>query len=566
MAAALFYGIALALVSANFAWFVVTKRKTESSLFVAMYLLMIIASIGYLYLGTSKSLDEALIATKMLYIGAEFIPFIMLAILTRLLKLKIHRIIMPLGMALAFAYFILITIFVRNGGPFYESASFQSFNGSGYIEKVYGPLHILTYIYSGLYIAALVGTTGYAFTKLKTFSYKNLLFIVATILIVMVFSFVSKAIHPAFDMIPYAYAIGGSIMLALIHRMNLYDIDYATTLNNANKEFYGCVAFDLYHKYLGCNDSTYKLHPELESQNIDRPLKDGKLKEIVDQLFIGVDDPTIDPFLHVDIGDRCYLYTLQRNQRHKKDYGYFLSIEDDTEQMKYVHLLENYSEELKAAVEEKTKHIEEIQGKIILAMADIVETRDESTGGHVKRTSALVNIITNSIKKLGVYNEGNEFFINVMKAAPMHDLGKITIGNEILNKPDRFTPEEFEIMKTHSAMGEKMVSIVLEGVQDDNFVKIAKNIARFHHEKYGGGGYPDNLSGENIPVEARIMALADVYDALVSKRVYKEAMPFDKAATIVRESMGPHFDPKLAPVFEDCREQLEQYFIDIGNR
>lgn len=562
----LFYGIALALVSMNLIWFVVTKRKTESSLFVAMYVLMVVASMGYLYLSLSTSLEEALLATKILYIGAEFIPFVMLAILTRFLKLKIHRTVMGVGVLLAFAYFIVITIFVKDGGVFYQSATLQTFNGSAYLEKEYGPLHAITFIYSAIYMVMMIATTSYAFTKLKTVSYKNLLLIVATILIVMVFSFISKSIHPAFDLMPYAYAAGGFIMLELIHRSNTYDIDYATTLNIANKEFYGCAAFDLSGNYLGCNAAVYKLHPELELQNIDRPLKQGNLKTILDQLFKGVDDPNIDPFIHIDVGDRCYLYTLQRNKRHKKDYGYFLSIEDDTEQMKYVHLLENYSEELKAAVEEKTKHIQEIQGKIILAMADIVETRDESTGGHVKRTSALVNIITNSIKKLGVYQESNEFFINVMKAAPMHDLGKITISNEILNKPGRFTPEEFEIMKTHSAMGEKMVGVVLEGVQDEYFVKIAKNIARFHHEKYGGGGYPDNLSGEDIPVEARIMALADVYDALVSKRVYKEAMPFDKAATIIRESMGPHFDPKLAPVFEDCREQLEQYFIETGNR
>lgn len=563
---AIFYGIALALVSIDCIWFVTTKKKTESSLFIAMYLLMVFSSMGYLYLGISKTTEEALLATKVLYIGAEFIPFIMLAILSRYIEFKHHKIIMGLGFLFAFAYFSLITIFVQDGGIFYKSASIASLNGSSYLVKEYGPLHAFTYVYSIIYILALVGLLAYAFTKLKKFSYKNLLLIFSIVLVVMIFSFISKIISPAYDLMPYGYAIGGALILGLIHRMNIYDIDYAIKLNLANKEFYACMAFDLTGNFLGCNEAAYELYPELRSQNIDRPIKDGELKEIIKKLTTGIDNPEIDQFEHIDRDNRCFLYTLQRNQNNGKDYSYFLTIEDDTEQMKYVHLLENYSDELKEAVEEKTKHIEEIQGKIILAMANMVETRDESTGGHVKRTSALVNIIAKSIKKNKIYDKTDEFYVHVMKAAPMHDLGKITISNDILNKPGRFTPEEFEIMKTHSEMGEKMVNVVLDGVQDEEFVKIAKNIARFHHEKYGGGGYPDNLKGEEIPVEARIMALADVYDALVSKRCYKEPMSFEQAAKIIEESMGPHFDPLLKPVFEECREELEHYFIEIGNR
>lgn len=563
---AIFYGIALALVSIDFAWFVATKRKTESSLFIAMYLLMVFSSIGYLYLGISKTTEEALLATKILYIGAEFIPFVMLAILSRYIEFKQHKIVMGVGYILAFVYFTLITIFVKDGGIFYKSASIASLNGSSYLVKEYGPLHIFTYIYSILYILALIGLFAYAFTKLKKFSYKNLLLIVSIVLVVMIFSFISKIISPAYDLMPYGYAIGGALILSLIHRMNIYDIDYAMNINLANKKFYACLAFDLSGNFLGCNETAYELYPDLRSQNIDTPLKDEELKEIVKKLTVGIDNPEIDQFEHIDRDGRCFLYTLQRNQINGKDYSYLLTIEDDTEQMKYVHLLENYSDELKEAVEEKTKHIEEIQGKIILAMANMVETRDESTGGHVKRTSALVNIIAKSIKKNKIYDKPDEFYVHVMKAAPMHDLGKITISNDILNKPGRFTPEEFEIMKTHSEMGEKMVNVVLDGVQDEEFVRIAKNIARFHHEKYGGGGYPDNLKGEEIPVEARIMALADVYDALVSKRCYKEPMSFEQAAKIIEESMGPHFDPLLKPVFEECREELEHYFIEIGNR
>ena len=139
----------------------------------------------------------------------------------------------------------------------------------------------------------------------------------------------------------------------------------------------------------------------------------------------------------------------------------------------------------------------------------------------------------------------NEFYQNVIKAAPMHDLGKIAVDDRILRKPGKFTDEEFEEMKKHSAKGAEIVGDILEGVEDDEFVQIAKNIAQYHHEKWDGSGYPSGISGIGIPLEARIMALADVFDALVSKRCYKEPMSFEAAAKVMLESMGSHFDPNL---------------------
>lgn len=149
---------------------------------------------------------------------------------------------------------------------------------------------------------------------------------------------------------------------------------------------------------------------------------------------------------------------------------------------------------------------------------------------------------------------------DIVRAAPTHDLGKITIDESILNKPGRFTDEEYEIMKTHAAKSGELVLIVLEGVEKERFVKVAFNVARHHHERWDGRGYPDNLVGTMIPLEARIMAVADVYDALVSKRVYKEAMDFERARSIMVEGMGTQFDPNMKAVFLGCLDQLEEYY------
>ena len=146
----------------------------------------------------------------------------------------------------------------------------------------------------------------------------------------------------------------------------------------------------------------------------------------------------------------------------------------------------------------------------------------------------------------------------------MHDLGKIAVDDAVLRKPGRFTPEEFEKMKAHAAEGARIVHEVLKDTDDPDFQRIAENVAHYHHERWDGSGYPEGLSGEAIPIEARIMAIADVYDALVSKRVYKESMPFDQAHAIIMEGMGRHFDARLEPYYLRARPKLEAYYAAIN--
>ena len=235
---------------------------------------------------------------------------------------------------------------------------------------------------------------------------------------------------------------------------------------------------------------------------------------------------------------------------------------DNTNEENYIKLLNNYNADLSKQVEEKTAHIRSIQNSIITGMAIMVEGRDNSTGGHVRRTSECVKVFTNDLKwkmpELSV-----RFFTNLIKAAPMHDLGKIAVDDQILRKPGKFTDEEYAQMKTHAAKGAKIVEQVLTEVKDEEFKKIAVNVAHYHHEKWDGSGYPDGLSGEDIPLEARIMALADVFDALVSKRCYKEAFDFDRAFRIIEESLGSHFDPELGSIFMECRPNLEKLYNNM---
>jgi HD-GYP domain-containing protein (c-di-GMP phosphodiesterase class II) len=247
-----------------------------------------------------------------------------------------------------------------------------------------------------------------------------------------------------------------------------------------------------------------------------------------------------------------------------KQQGYLLEFRDATEEQRAYDIIASYNETLNREVSEKTNNIWEIQQKVVLGLANMIENRDNNTGGHVKRTSDIIHIIVDEISRQGILPISDEMARDIVRAAPTHDLGKISISNNILNKPGKLTDEEYEIMKTHSAKSGEIVKIILEGVEEERFVNVAYNVARYHHERWDGRGYPEGLVGTMIPIEARIMAVADVYDALVSKRVYKEPMSFEKSAQIMCECMGTQFDPNLKSVFLGAREQLEQYYSDNG--
>ena len=226
--------------------------------------------------------------------------------------------------------------------------------------------------------------------------------------------------------------------------------------------------------------------------------------------------------------------------------------------------LEALRQDLEGQLEARTLHIKHIQEMMVLGMATMVESRDLSTGGHINRTSMVVRIFSEKLANEQV-DLSKSFLDMVIRAAPMHDLGKIAVDDRVLRKQGRFTPEEYEDMKKHSAEGSRIVKQILEGVEEDDFVEITANVAHYHREKWDGSGYLDGLIGERIPIEARIMALADVFDALVSKRCYKEAYSYDKAFSIIEDSIGTHFDPVLARIFLECRPQLEALYNSVCN-
>lgn len=208
-----------------------------------------------------------------------------------------------------------------------------------------------------------------------------------------------------------------------------------------------------------------------------------------------------------------------------------------------------------------------IQENTISALANLVESRDSDTGNHVKRTSLYVKLLANAAKDAGLYPELlTDYNIDLMvKAAPMHDIGKIVVADYILKKPGKLTDEEFDLMKRHTVEGKRIVNDVLGMGQNKDYIRITCEIATSHHEKWNGSGYPYKLSGEDIPLSARIMAVADVFDALVSPRCYKEPFSIEKAFEILQKDAGSHFDPNLVPVFISLEPQLLEIMEKYGS-
>ncbi len=211
-------------------------------------------------------------------------------------------------------------------------------------------------------------------------------------------------------------------------------------------------------------------------------------------------------------------------------------------------------------IQQKNTTILEMQNALIIVLADMVESRDRSTGDHVKKTAEYVGLIMDEMLMEGVYEEEltSTFISDVYQSAPLHDIGKISVSDVILNKPDKLNDEEFEKMKKHTLAGAQIIDKVIATIPEStgSYLYEARNLALYHHEKWNGTGYPYGVAGEDIPLSARIMAVADVFDALVSERSYKKAFPFDKAISIISESSGEHFDPLVVKAFLNAKDRV----------
>ncbi|MDR0563969.1 MAG: response regulator [Azoarcus sp.] len=230
--------------------------------------------------------------------------------------------------------------------------------------------------------------------------------------------------------------------------------------------------------------------------------------------------------------------------------------------------LKSFNDNLVQKVSQKAKQIIQMQFAILNVVAELVEFRDQKTGGHIARTQQYLELLVDRMLKDHIYYDeiATWDLTFLIPSAQLHDVGKIAISDTILNKPGKLTPDEFEIMKTHVARGVDAIERIERETQEGSFLYHAKRFAGYHHEKWDGTGYPNKMSGKNIPLQGRLMAIADVYDALISSRPYKERMPLDVAKSIILDGCGKHFDPTLIDVFKDVVDGFEEIATNSRNQ
>jgi len=223
----------------------------------------------------------------------------------------------------------------------------------------------------------------------------------------------------------------------------------------------------------------------------------------------------------------------------------------------------NYNKHLQEMVAAKTKSVLELQSAILKTMAELVECKDFITGGHIERTTHYLGALLNELSKEKTTDWDLKL---VLQSAQLHDVGKISIKDHILLKPGKLTPEEFEEIKKHPTYGEKIIEKIKENTSERVFLEHAGIFAATHHEKWDGSGYPRGLKGEEIPLQGRLMAVADVYDALVSERPYKKPYTHDEAVNIIKEGRGSHFDPDMVDLFLKSADEFDRITKSLSRK
>jgi putative two-component system response regulator len=276
-------------------------------------------------------------------------------------------------------------------------------------------------------------------------------------------------------------------------------------------------------------------------------------------------------FLFEELTDENFTYAQNLGAQgfaHKNPMQMLIRVDGLIDELsEHEQYLENINS-LQEQVRQKNTQIFELQNAVFTGMANIVESRDGITGRHIERTKFYLEFLVNSLEQKGIYEQERRSWDpdTLIASATLHDIGKVAIPDAILFKPGKLTAAEFEVMKCHAAIGETIIENMERNTSECAFLHHAKLIAASHHERWDGSGYPYGLKGEEIPLEGRLMAIADVYDAVISKRVYKERRGPDEATEAIMQGAGKHFDPvlveafqEIAPLFEDTARRFSDY-------
>ena len=536
--------------------------------FLLLYVTTLISNFGYSLLVFTTTLEAALIGNVFSYFGSICTIFFMFYVIIEMCGKKMP---LPLGFLL-FGYSIAVTVMVATTEMnhfFYKEVALSKLYGLTIIKTKNGPGMFLYLAYLAIINISAIIIILVTLLQRKKASKRVLFSLLGMIVFGTLAYVIPVSFGVKFNLMPFTYIILQTYFLRFAFKANSYDL--VANLMNVYKQRggYGYIAFDHKKRLLGYDDFATEVFPQLKEIRLDSMIPDI-CTSMIEKLHYNDESWNWNENCNKDFKilnqEKAFICTIHPMTARMKRTGFLLELRDDTEQQNYIKSISDFNKELSRMVREKTSQVTSMQESIIRGMAIMVESRDNSTGGHVARTSDSIRIFAQELlkHKNEIPEITQEFCDLLIKAAPMHDLGKIAVDDSILRKPGRYEPEEYEKMKIHAEKGAVIVQEVLRESTDKDFERIAENVAHYHHERWNGEGYPDHLKGEEIPLEARIMALADVFDALVSQRCYKSAMGFDEAFELIQQDLGKHFDPIIGKLFILCRPQIEKYYNSVN--
>ncbi len=525
---------------------------------MVLMLFMFLANGGYLAIALSTNVQEAILANRVCYLGGCFIPPITLFWVCFICNIKVPRWLKNLLYLYSFIVYGM-TLTIGYNDFYYKEVYLDKLGDATVLGRTYGIGHmffvLLLYGYIGIQIVLVI----YSLLKKHTTSRKNLWILVSFEIVNISMFIMGKTMNPMFEIMSFMYIVDSCFFLYIHHRSTKYNIEDSINNSFRRQDMYGYIMFDKGLNYLGCNIAAQNIFPELKKCVVDKPLQNiAGLTTVAQHLKVYAETEEAG-FTYGD-GTRHYECSIEKVVYKRKVCGYMVELVEDTEKWKYVNLMSTYNTELEQLHVELEKKVEEqtqelrIQQKTIkdlfiqtvTALSEAVDAKDRYTSGHSKRVAEYSRMIA---ARMGKSKEEQE---EIYRAGLLHDVGKIRIPVEIINKAGKLTDEEYNIIKIHPVTGYH----ILRGISGSNFIAIG---AKYHHERYDGKGYPNGLAGDKIPEMARILGVADSYDAMTSNRSYRKALPQEVVRSEIEKGKGTQFDPDIADIMLQMIDEDKDY-------
>ena len=495
--------------------------------------------VGYLFEMTSTTLESALTATKLAYVGKVYIPPLALFFVLHYCGIKVSKVFIGL-LTLVHTAVLVSVLTCEYHNLFYTAITFSKDGVFPHLEHTHGVVYIGYTALVFSYAIVMLGMCVHRYCKSEKEERSKVAYLSMIVLLpVLGLVLYLSGLTMGYDATAVSYVWSGIILLVCIFRH-----DFLDTVNLAKNYVVenlsdGLVVLGNQDQFVYANAPALQLFPQLSNE-----------KEYIEAL------EEIQKYCHKGMrmqkDRKVYKVTKQDILQNRKLRGKMYYLQEVTDSFYYTAQLED-------EVRNKTQELFHSHHALIVSLANMVEARDGTTGLHIKNTSAYVEIMAKALRKKPKYEKQfTDSYISVLKeAAPLHDIGKISIEDAILRKEGSLAPEELRAIQSHPEMGAQIIDTVLTEAEQSAYLETAREMALCHHEKWDGSGYPRGLQGEEIPLSARIMAIADVYDALRSERSYKQAYSKEEAKSIIMKQAGIQFDPELVLVFMENLEKIE---------